>query len=662
MNRLSDIKATLSKNLDDNAADCDQIEFIVIVFDRSPNTFEFIIANYSDELKDGYLRVYHRPDNLNFWHFGKAKNVFKPYINGKIYSSLDGDNFTGRRGGNHIIRVFEDYDYNCIYHQFQGVWGDGTCGRISVTREDYMEIGYDESFFPRQWDDLDIILSTLVGKPERKYICYSGGNIIEKSDLLKHFLAENSILPITVEISQNSFGKSYEKNYAIGHKNILYGVKDIKLKLFTKYNGIASCMKNCKSFAQQEEYLKKIQDCQQELLDNIPENAIVDYCLAPDFNEPVYFHKGVKLVACIKDEPLMREWVRHYKNLGVESFFLIDDRSQIPLSTVLKDEPGVFIWKPEVGSFRHAKNFWLEMILNLYCIDSWTYIVDGDEFVELPVTDTTIPNKTEDFVSNCENIHCYGFLLDVFPSGIEAYWNYSYIKGQSVSYDSMTHYQYRSDNNYARYKENQIVTDVYSKFYEWAYRIDIGYRLNRSRDCLGKFLLVKWAKGMQLNQGLDKFIDEKNTVKKLSSKSLLPIRHLKYYKLFYLAANRSSENFHTYYSDAGINAENVLDITMKSCVTNPFAYKFIHAKLVPTPFRKQILILDSYDIISDDLQICNSDMEIFQFRQSYSDKIRVKDTEIFGPSLTMVLFWLKKSTPFKHQRYMGSGLYTLSCE
>jgi len=172
---------------------------------------------------------------------------------------------------------------------------------------------------------------------------------------------------------------------------------------------------------------------------------------------------------------------------------------------------------------------------------------------------------------------------------------------------------------------------------------------------------------MHIEQGLHKLtMDKKSThfPENLLSEYLLPIRHFKYYKMFCLAADQSAEDFHTYHHGARINSQKLLknfNAAVKSCAINPFTYEFVHAKLVPTPSRRQISIQDTYNGTSGSLQISDSSIDIFRFRQSYSDGIKVEDAEIYGPSLSMVLDWLKKSTPFQHQQYKGNGLYTLSC-
>jgi len=662
MGRLSDIQSTLRKNIEDNAPDRDQVEFIIIVFDKSPGAVEWITTNYSDEIEDGYLKVYHKPENLDFFHFGKAKNAFKPYVNGRIYASLDGDNFTGYRGGHHILEVFEANNFNCIFHQFQGDWGDGTCGRVSVSCEDYIDIGYDENFLPRQWDELDLILSTLVNRPERKYVCYPGKSIIQKSFPFRRFLKENSIFPETIEIPLGPFGKFQRGKYAVGRNDSSYVEKDEKLRLFSIYNHHLSYLKNCKSSTLRNVYLKEIKDCQQEILDKVSVSELEEYCLYPKFDKSINSREVIKLVACLKNETTILKWIKHYRSLGVERFFLIDDKSGA-LQKILKDEEDVYVWKPMVGSFHHAKTFWLQIILNSYCTGSWTYIVEGNEFVELPITDAKIPNRTEKLVDGCESRYFPGFLLDVFPSGIKAYKNALDLNRKIYTPELMKYYQYRPDNICYQYKKNSASMRSYGEFSSWAYKIDIQYRINKTFRCLRKFPLVKWSNDMLLSHGFDNLTinGEERKSDDLLSENLLPIRHFNYYMSL---TNLPSENSRTDSSDVRNDLQRQtksLSDIMKFCAINPFAYKFVHAKLVPTPFRQKILLYDPLDFSPGTLQAYRSIAESLRFQYLHSNEIRVGDMEVFGPSFTIVLDWFRKSTPFNHTLRVKTGVYALLC-
>jgi hypothetical protein len=50
MNRLSDIQATLRRNLDDNINERHQIEFIVVCFDKDDKAAKWVKENFQEEL------------------------------------------------------------------------------------------------------------------------------------------------------------------------------------------------------------------------------------------------------------------------------------------------------------------------------------------------------------------------------------------------------------------------------------------------------------------------------------------------------------------------------------------------------------------------------------------------------------------------------------
>jgi hypothetical protein len=101
-----------------------------------------------------------------------AKNTAHRLSRGKILVNLDGDNFTGWRGAEHILRIFNKYGPNTMFHQWSGVSKDGTYGRISMSRQNFFRLGgYDESFFPMGYQDHDIIMR-YHGLGVGKYLSY----------------------------------------------------------------------------------------------------------------------------------------------------------------------------------------------------------------------------------------------------------------------------------------------------------------------------------------------------------------------------------------------------------------------------------------------------------------------------------------------------------
>ena len=124
----------------------------------TPGLYEWIYHNFRHYLRSGYLR-YIRTDQLPNWHASIAKNTSHRLSRGEILVNLDGDNYTGWRGAEHILRIFTKYGPNTLFHQWSGVSKDGTYGRISYSRQTFFRLGgYDESFLPMGYQDHDIIM------------------------------------------------------------------------------------------------------------------------------------------------------------------------------------------------------------------------------------------------------------------------------------------------------------------------------------------------------------------------------------------------------------------------------------------------------------------------------------------------------------------------
>lgn len=155
-NRFYQISQTMKKNLDDNRLHQDLIEFILVDFGSNDGLKDWIMANFMDELKSGYLKYYYTEEQ-SFWHGPICKNTSHYCANNDIVVNLDCDNYVGFLGGQFVIRQFLE-NRNIIFHQFAGDFTDGSFGRISLLKE-YFEFigGYDESLEPISYEDNDLI-------------------------------------------------------------------------------------------------------------------------------------------------------------------------------------------------------------------------------------------------------------------------------------------------------------------------------------------------------------------------------------------------------------------------------------------------------------------------------------------------------------------------
>jgi hypothetical protein len=156
-NRFHQISQTLPSNLRDNRKDKDRIEFILVDFGSTDSLQDWICANFSEDLDEGYLKYYYTTE-MPDWSAPVAKNTAHLLSTGEFLINLDCDNLTGKNGGVYIYNQFQRFGPKLVTHQFSGEWTDGSYGRIGMHRQYFFAIGgYDESFAPMGQQDTDLI-------------------------------------------------------------------------------------------------------------------------------------------------------------------------------------------------------------------------------------------------------------------------------------------------------------------------------------------------------------------------------------------------------------------------------------------------------------------------------------------------------------------------
>ena len=643
MNRLADLKATLAQNLDDNAENRGKIEFVILSFDGDNEVEDWICATFGDALKDGYLRFF-RSSALAFWHFGRAKNAFRTLIKGKIYASLDADNFTGFRGGQLIIDIFERHNYDCVFHQFHGNWGDGTCGRISLPRDDYDAIGYDDGFLPRQWDELDSLLSILVQR-QRTYVCYRGNSVLDKSRPFSRFLKEHAFQPRVKELSPAVDSLYPESTAAVGRHQSDYVLKDPVLRYSSKFNHLCSFLKNSDRQDLKQRYVEELVRVQRDLIREVDADLLERWVLEPRTSiPPALSWTTVVALTCVKDESALVDWYNHYAALGVSRFLIIDDHSSRPVEQVLPF-PDVNVWRPIVGQFLHAKTFWLEILLNKYCRGLWCLTVDADEFLSLPDFPGRYHSQSESKVrrlitveEKTGNEYAPGFLVDLSPGDIAATAN-------RLSHCSFLYNDCEPDSSYRRHN---TVRWSYGDFGPWAFKLDLRYHINGTVDSLRKFPLLRFRRGMHLNQGFhDLIIDNsKRSTKELARADLLPLLHYKIWNLEDKILRDGISSFEPYHPQTRENLA-LLCSDLREKVqrgTAASTFEFLGFALFPTPKKKRLRVEFRWNKKPDDDAVVfrNAPLVFSGYRRDVS----VSGLKVFGPSHNAVLIWLSKNTPF----------------
>lgn len=557
MNRLDALRVTLGQNLEDNMEDCEHIEFIVNCFDKDDSEIcEFIYSSFLDYITSGYL-VYNHLSYLSSWHFGIAKNSFREVMKGSIYASLDADNFTGYKGGRLIIDTFLKYNYRCIFHQFGGDWGDGSCGRVSLAADDYRKIGYDTKMLPRQWDEIDLILTTII-QTKPVYICYRGKSIFLKSQPLRRFISDQNIDVKQVEIEEPF--DLYSRNQ--GRRSIDTNASDYvqtnsRLRLYSSINHHISYLKNIRADHHRQLYLEELIDSQRELLKIDDITAILyDVFEASSHLDSSLVTRSknlLTLIAVSADEPNIREWCDYYFNLGVDRIFIVDENPHQVTSQLLKYKPNVYCFVPRYGEFAYAKSFWVELIAKAFCVDQWVLTLDADEYIILPpitpIHSRDYKEKVLPFIAQVadQNSLQYfpGLLIDCVslrrPVDADIECSNPCIQSIHTIFNSQSIYFRQSPcTPPSDYSHHPTSVWSYGSHSQLPFQYDLRFRYNASIDCLRKFPLFKCSAGVSLNQGFhDIRIDgvRRDPDVELSKGMIIPIAHAKLLTNIFLGRN-----------------------------------------------------------------------------------------------------------------------------
>lgn len=154
MNRKHQLEQTLRQNLDDN--NNNNIEFIICDYNSTDGLYNYIVSNFKKELDSGYLKYYYY--KMEYWHASICKNTTHLKASGKYVVNLDCDNFIGDNGTELLLNAFNEYGDDIIIHQTDNIYGSGCAGRISLLKDNFIKLGgYDESFYPMGYQDIDLI-------------------------------------------------------------------------------------------------------------------------------------------------------------------------------------------------------------------------------------------------------------------------------------------------------------------------------------------------------------------------------------------------------------------------------------------------------------------------------------------------------------------------
>ena len=149
MNRLYQLKQTLSHNLQVLRED---EEICLVNYNSMDGLDEWIKDNFVEYIENKKLIYFYTIQPKSF-HASKSKNLAHRLGNGEWLFNLDTDNFISHTSRKKLKNPKNDY----YLWEMRPMRSD-TTGRICLRKEHFYKIGgYDETFYPIGYQDMDLI-------------------------------------------------------------------------------------------------------------------------------------------------------------------------------------------------------------------------------------------------------------------------------------------------------------------------------------------------------------------------------------------------------------------------------------------------------------------------------------------------------------------------
>lgn len=493
LNRSDELLSTLAFNLEESRAFQSIVEFIVLIYDKDAALYEHLLREYAYDIQSGYLAVA-RSDVLNSWHFGRAKNGFKPIVRGALYSSLDADNFVTADETRFLLRLFEHHGGNFIHHGFSGSWGDGTSGRLTTGRRYYREIGYDSRLMPRQFDEFDFMLSVVRQHPALPIIWYStASEALDRSPMAK-FMRHEGLGSRPVLVSRP------EWRAPLHPKGKGYAARSKALGFMQVYNRSLSFAKNTRSASERSGYYRQAWEAANRLVDVLSASELLALFFDQDTTVPAAGHGGISVFSCLKDEgPLVASWISHHRALGVTGFYFINDGSHIELGAE-RDAKDVHVFSPVVGAFRSCKSAWIRALMKaVVSAGDWVLTVDGDEYIEIVDPPASSLAELAGKMQQGGRKFVPGLLVDMLPSADWLNAPRDLDEGEILAVFGSHLWEMPADAE--AYADAKPIRWGFGPYWRASAMVDARHRVFGTLDSLRKVPFFRYGPELVLNQG-----------------------------------------------------------------------------------------------------------------------------------------------------------------
>lgn len=128
----------------------------------------------------------------------------------------------------------------------------------------------------------------------------------------------------------------------------------------------------------------------------------------------------VFLFCPIRDNVQCLPWfLDHYRKLGIERFFFIDNNSQDGTTEHLLQQPDVHLfWTEDNFKKAHAGMRWINELIGEYGEDNWCLFVDSDEALVFPEMEKKGLRHLLDYMDSHGHEAMFAFMLDMHPASL----------------------------------------------------------------------------------------------------------------------------------------------------------------------------------------------------------------------------------------------------
>lgn len=133
--------------------------------------------------------------------------------------------------------------------------------------------------------------------------------------------------------------------------------------------------------------------------------------------EHCFKHDDIIVVCLLKNEIYrVREFVKHYRSLGVDGFIFIDNGSEDGTVEFLTSQQDVALLKTDTTYNSVRKTAWINKVISYYGLNRWYLIPDSDEFFVYPEMDEMNIHEYLDKIMKKGIFSVKTMMLEMYPN------------------------------------------------------------------------------------------------------------------------------------------------------------------------------------------------------------------------------------------------------